>query len=245
MKLNDPHIQMLVNPRALKLNDVLEIVDLLLDLPAEIENIRDTEIDDLEFARKLVDNIRDITKLNQYIGLSEIDFAKKLLAECGYIGDDIDKIVESQIENDYENDEEEFYIEFTTVVAAIPSSNEFSPKIIDFSKSNNFNAYTEHPIAFDFIVKMQQKLWNGILDTYLNDYIDTCNTRINSIQRYDTDLVDSIMLFPNETKINIYFFKQNIINWAMAHGLIVNEDDVNVIDDTQNKQIIVNIEFTL
>ena len=221
MKLNDPHIQMLVNPRALKLNDVLEIVDLLLDLPAEIENIRDTEIDDLEFARKLVDNIRDITKLNQYIGLSEIDFAKKLLAECGYMGDDIDKIVESQIENDYENDED------------------------DFSKSNNFNAYTEHPIAFDFFVKMQQKLWNGILDTYLNDYIDTCNTRINSIQRYDTDLVDSIMLFPNETKINIYFFKQNIINWAMAHGLIVNEDEVNVIDDTQNKQIIVNIEFAL
>ena len=128
---------------------------------------------------------------------------------------------------------------------AIPPSKDFAPKIIDFSKSINYNAYTGQPIAYDFIVKMQQKLWDGILDTYLNAYIRNEDTDIYSVQRYNRDLIYSTMLFPKEQESNIYFFKENLVNWAMAQGFIVTSDDVNVIDDVKNNAVIIGITFAL
>lgn len=245
MKLNDPHIQMLVNPRALKLNDVLEIINAILYLKEDIEIFRKNLIDDDEFEKDLVDSVRDINKLNKYINLSEIEFAKKIIEISGYKTNVSPESIESLFNSDYEEDVDEFPISFTTVSMAIPPSKDFAPKIIDFSKSINYNAYTEHPIAYDFIVKMQQKLWDGILDTYLNSYIRNEDTDIYSVQRYDRDLIYSTMLFPKEQEINIYFFKENLINWAMAQGFIVTSDDINVIDDVKNNQVIICISFAL
>lgn len=241
MKLNDPHIQMLVNPRALKLNDVLEIINAMLYLKEDIKNL----VDDVEFEKDLVEAVRDINVLNKYITLSEVDFARKLLEVSGYKKYVSDEAVESLFEEDHEEDVDEFPISFTTVSMAIPPSKDFAPKIIDFSKSTNYNAYTEQPIAYDFIVKMQQKLWNGILDTYVDYYIGNEDTDIYSVQRYDRDLIYSTMLFPKEQEINIYFFKETLVNWAMAQGFIVTSNDINVIDDVKNNQVLICITFAL
>ena len=115
------------------------------------------------------------------------------------------------------------------------------PKLLIF----HYNAYTQQPIAYDFIVKMQQRIWNGILDTYLNNYIYTDRTSISSVQKYDRDSIYSTMLFPNQILNNIYLFKLNLINWAKAQGFIVNDNCVNVIDDEKNNQVIIHIVFSL
>ena len=243
MKLNDSHIQMLVNPRALKSNDVLEIINAMLYLKEDIVIFKKNLVDDVEFEKDLVEAVRDINVLNKYITLSEVDFARKLLEVSGYKKYVSDEAVESLFEEDREEDVDEFPISFTTVSMAIPPSKDFAPKIIDFSKSTNYNAYTEQPIAYDFIVKMQQKLWNGILDTYVDYYIGNEDTDIYSVQRYDRDLIYSTMLFPKEQEINIYFFKENLVNWAMAQGFIVTSDDINVIDDVKNNQVLICISF--
>lgn len=43
MKLNDPHIQMLVNPRALKLNNILIIIKNIINIKDDIETLKINE----------------------------------------------------------------------------------------------------------------------------------------------------------------------------------------------------------
>lgn len=237
MKMTDEHLQMLLNPRALKLHSILQI---LYGLTTSLD-------DSIVFEREdLVNVFRDIPTLNKYIYLNDIEFAKAMLSLINVSGENVDRELERIFADDCD-DYDEIPIGFTEVIAAEDAlGDEFNPKIVDFSKCTNYNVYANsHTISYDFIIKMQSTLWNGILDTYLYDYLNNDKLNIYSIQKYDEEYIFSIMLFPNESNVNIYFFRENLVNWAMAHGFIVVDNDVNIIHDEKNHEVIIALDFNL
>lgn len=237
MKMTDEHLQMLLNPRALKLHSILQI---LYGLTTSLD-------DNIVFEREdLVNVFRDIPTLNKYIYLSDIEFAKAMLSLINVSGENVDRELERIFADDCD-DYDEIPIGFTEVIAAEDATEKFNATIIDFSKSTNQNPYADNStISYDFIVKMQQRLWNGILDTYINtEFYSDFDTEIYSVQKYDEELIHSIMLFPNESNVNIYFFRENLVNWAMAHGFIVVDNDVNIIHDEKNHEVIIALDFNL
>ena len=237
MKLNDSHIQMLVNPRALKLNNILIIIKNIINIKDDIETLKINE----NLKENLVNAVRDINELNKYINLSTIDFTKKLLNIVGCKGKDCDKAVKLLFKEYYEDDVDEFDIKYTYFDKAIFKVNHFTPKIIDFSKSHDLLYFREKTIGFDFIVKWQQMLWEDIL----NEYMNVKYFPIHFIKKYNRSVISLTILHPDSTGCTIQAFKENLINWAMAQGLIETENDVNVIDDVKNNAVIICITFAL
>ena len=235
MRATDKHLKTLL-PKARRLIDVLEIIDTL------VFNLRD-EVIQFE-AEVLVEVVRDIPKLNRYVDLSDKEFAKAILEEIGVTGKEVDEGL-----NDlFDTDEDDFNLtddEVEEFIVSVPTGGyeeEYVCKIVDFSKCTNINAYAgTRVLAYDFIVKMQQKLWNGILHAYIKDIN---STEIYTLQKFDADYIDSIMLDALKARRDKWTFKQNVISWAFFQGFIGVSEDVNIIYDDDNNQVIVNLDFS-
>lgn len=238
MKNGHENLKMFFEPRALKLNEILEILDTLIAHFREAYNIQFE-------AKKLVNAFRNIKDLNRYINLSDAEFSIAMLSLIGVSGKDVSEAVyecfnytEGSISDIFENGEcSTFFIE------QMPEA-DAEYKIVDFTKSTDCNAYSGcRAIAYDFIDKMQQKLWDGILDAYLESYDEP---GIYTVQKYDNNFINSLILLPPDGfSTNLSFVKENLTNWAFAHGLIVAEDEVNVIYDKDTNKVILSLDFSL
>lgn len=216
MRTTEKDLVMLTSKRGLRLNEILEILNTLREC---LKYDYDFDIDE----KKLVDGFRDIEVLNKYIYMSDVEFAKKMLTHIGITGDEIEEAVEEVINHylDYE-DEKELWIPKGTVLGLEDEEKEF--KIVDMSNVElTSNIFVEAKvISYDFLLKMQSKLWNGILDDYYNLEIEEPYVagRFESVQKYKEEYLEDVDCGDLLTELR---------NWALAHGFTVDDDDVQMI----------------
>ena len=233
MKTSNENLKMLLEERVLRLGDILNIITYTV---LALKNDYQININ----LEKLTEILKSIPTLNKYIHLSDKDFAYQILNLTDeFKSEDLKNVIDYLFTND-----EDFTEEYVSTSLCIRQDPNFSPKIVDFSKNNNVKEYDESdPIAYDFIEKMQSKIWNGIIDD-LNKNMQKCGSSTYTVQHYDKDLINSLILHPEQYKYGLYpsshFLKKNIINWAMVNNLIITEDDVNVF--VTDKEVLISIE---
>lgn len=244
MNKNEANVKILVTEGALRLNEILNILNMLR---CSLKPDYGIEVDD----EKLVDIFRDIPKMSEYIELNELEFAKSMLALIDIKGEKVDEALEEIFSEEEECDYEEkgvLYIptgeSYTTPEC---ENGVFAPRIVDFEEFEGYNAYAGfNTIAYDFIAKMQPKLWNDILDWYLDIDLSDAHARdlisLHCVFEYDKEFIDSINM---DALRSNSVFKRNLRNWGKVTGIFIVDDDVDVIFDYDNDLVIVSIDFNI
>ncbi len=243
MKMTEESLKMYFNTRALKLGDMFEIMDLLC---SNFRSENGYNIDNQELANQF----KNLNDLIPYISFSYYDFAEKMLSRVTEITENIkSKLKELMKLYDVSSDDE---ISFAKVplkkytCAEAETNKDFKPAIIDFERFYDLDVYEKYNvISYDFINKMQHKIWEGIVYAYIevgaSSYNNKKEIKLEAVQRYDENLINSIKFEPSQDRGFLEFLKANIINWALLNNLIEDEREVNVIWDSESNQILISL----
>ncbi len=251
MDVTDVRLKMYLNPRVMRLNEILDILNILC-CTFKPENGYNVE------RRYIVNQCRDIKQLMEYVHLGEYDFAKHIMDNIFVNNDKVDEILKDLFLNgdlyldDYEENEKESAEIPSKISLCLASEDDdsFKPKIFDFQKAEDYMAYANYnAISYDFIVKMQQKMWEGILDEYLKLDLSDCNAynmiSMYVLEKFDMEFVESIVFGPMKDGKSLSYLKKNVQNWALVNGIIGVPDDINVSFDEENNQVLISFEFNI
>lgn len=250
MKVTDENLKMYLDPRALNLGDVLEILNALC---CEFKKEYGYDVD----KEALVNHFRNIKEIIPYLHLERYEFAKKMLSKVMQVDEKVDKILKEMF-TCFDlwvawDDDDIFEAEVPVIenlCLEAETNEKFNPRIFDFKKGEDLEAYANYNvIAYDFIDKMQQKLWDGILNDYLEIDLSNCDLSdvicIESLQKYDMDFIETIVFGPMKDGRFDNFLKENVVNWALVNGLIGATDDVNIIKVYKEEKVLIYFEVNI